>query len=525
MRSRRRATRSVHRTEQLLGVVADNATDAIIVTDFDLRPIYCNGVAGTLFGRSPHRMLNSGHSLKTFVPVRDAAAFERELRGLSSSGGASADVNRQRSRMGLRADGSEFHMHTSLAASGAGRRRLYTLFACACDCLNQPGCVLQARPDRGQPHDTPLTRVGHELRAPLNGILGFADLMRSDSEQLLLGRQLEWVTHIADAGRHMLSLIDDLLGLSFAGPAATPLSAQAVNLGEVMRFAIRLLALLAAERRLSVDVAAGLELHWVHADPRACRQIALNLLSNALKYDRPGGRVMCVAKADHEFVHLRIEDSGVGMSELQLSQLFEPGNRLGAEHSEVSGAGLGLVISRDLAAAMGGSLRASSEQGVGSEFVLSLPASAAEPAVRRVGAKAGQSGRDAQLQALYIEDDPISALLMESVLGLRPDWTLTVCTSAAAGRDYCLTHLPDLVLTDLNLPDLSGTEVIQQLRADPRTHGLRIVSVSGDCQAAAGADAHWQKPLDIGLVMRELADIGNRMGGDGGHRPPSRTRP
>jgi signal transduction histidine kinase len=222
-----------------------------------------------------------------------------------------------------------------------------------------------------------LSRVSHELRTPLNAILGFGELLALDE---LNESQRHSVEQIMAGGRHLLAVIEDLVDLSRVQAAKLELSARPVDVAAEITDAAALCAPLAAERSLGVGVEAGAERLWALADPRRLKQVLLNLISNAIKYNRPGGSLTLRASQDgDDFVAIDVNDSGIGMTEDQLACLFRPFERLDAAARGIEGDGLGLANSKALTEAMGGTLEVASTPGVGSLFRVRLPTAGAEP--------------------------------------------------------------------------------------------------------------------------------------------------
>jgi PAS domain S-box-containing protein len=218
-----------------------------------------------------------------------------------------------------------------------------------------------------------LSRVSHELRTPLNAILGFAQLI--EMEAGTPPHQRRWAQALLDSGRHLLELVNDVLDLSGAQSGQMAVDSAEVDLGLALRDAWRMVAAAAEARALrfgGVPVAEGAL--RVRADRRRLLQVLVNLLSNAVKYNRPGGRIALTAGAEGRQVCIAVADDGTGLAAEQVARLFIPFERLGAQHGGMPGTGLGLVLSRQLAEAMGGSLDAASTPGEGSVFTLRLPA-------------------------------------------------------------------------------------------------------------------------------------------------------
>jgi PAS domain S-box-containing protein len=355
-----------------------------------------------------------------------------------------------------------------------------------------------------------LSRMSHELRTPMNSILGFAQLL---DRAPLPPEHKKGVGHILKAGRHLLQLINEVLEIARIEAGRHSLSLEPVCVGTVMQEAVALVRPLAAQWRVDLD-----EGPWpccsvfVQADRQRLTQVLLNLLGNAIKYNRAGGRVRlgCETLADAAEPHrlvVRIEDTGRGIAGDRVDQLFTPFARLGAEQSEVEGTGLGLALSQRLTEAMGGSLVLESTGVEGSVFRLELP-TADSPLQRLEEAGVPAPGPDdvphAAARLLYIEDNLANLSLVETILLSRPNWRTMPALQGLVGVELAREHRPDLILLDLHLPDISGEEVLRRLRAEPRTTATPVVVITADATRttverlrAAGADAYLTKPLDI----------------------------
>ena len=361
-----------------------------------------------------------------------------------------------------------------------------------------------------------MSRISHELRTPLNAMLGFTQLLRGTQDDADPERRSRWLAHVEDAGRHLLALIDDVLELSRAEVGALKLASEAVDCAALVNAALPLVAGSAQERGVTLrrEAVEGV----VQADPVRLRQVLINLLSNAIKYNRPGGEVRVWSQVHGERVALHVADTGVGIAPDRLKHAFEPFNRLGAEASGVEGSGIGLAIVKVLVETMGGQVEAHSQLGQGSEFIVWLPSAAPGAAATMPGgmASGGSASGDAapapagvatappSARVLYIEDNPVNALLVREMLAHRPAVTLSVAEDGRSGIASALAQQPDLVLLDMQLPDIDGHAVLRALRADPRTAALRCVALSAnatpdDVAAAltAGCVDYWTKPIDF----------------------------
>ncbi|HWH74565.1 MAG TPA: CHASE domain-containing protein, partial [Methylibium sp.] len=357
-----------------------------------------------------------------------------------------------------------------------------------------------------------LSRMSHELRTPLNGMLGFAQLLDLDRETPLADRHHRWVGQIQQAGWHLLDMINDVLDLSRIESGTLQLQAEPLALEPLIVASMALVAPQAAQRRIELirGMADHAPLH-VMADATRVKQILTNLLSNAVKYNHEGGsvvigtRVAAPVADGPPMLELTVTDTGVGMTPLQLGQLFQPFNRLGRERSSTEGTGIGLVIARLLAERHGGSLDASSEAGRGSTFRLRLPLTTEVHAATEAGHlddidPAVYRSR----HVLYIEDNDINVEVMRGILAQRPQVRLEIATTGLDGLAAVRTAPPDLVLLDLGLPDIGGLTLLQHLKADQRTADIPVVIVSADAlpaqiQAArrAGAVRYLTKPVSV----------------------------
>ncbi|MBL8350384.1 MAG: PAS domain-containing protein [Burkholderiaceae bacterium] len=369
-----------------------------------------------------------------------------------------------------------------------------------------------------------MSRISHELRTPLNAVLGFVQLLRGPPGEgdaaLEAGKRQRWLAHIDEAGRHLLALIDDVLELSRAGAGEGQLSLQPLALAPFVEATLPLVAAEAQARGISIQ--AGALEGTVLADPVRLRQVLINLLSNAIKYNRPGGRVRLAARADGEWLALSVADTGLGIAPERLQHAFEPFNRLGAEATGIEGSGIGLAIVKVLVEHMGGRVAVRSEPGEGSEFTIVLPAAAAA-APASVGPTQGLPAaaeavppRPPQPPAcvLYIEDNPVNALLVRELLADRPAVRLELAETGRAGVQRARELAPALILLDMQLPDIDGLAVLQALRADPLTAAIRCVALSANAtpdvkQAAlaAGFADYWTKPFRFERFLQDLGAL------------------
>ena len=352
-----------------------------------------------------------------------------------------------------------------------------------------------------------LSRVSHELRTPLTSILGFGELL-SLSEQA--PQQREWAHSVMSAGRHLLAIINEVLDISRIESGHLALSVEPVPVEQLVRDVLELARPLAAAR--DVELRTGTlrgGKGYVLADNQRLRQVLLNLVSNGIKYNHAGGAVDIAVAERGPRLRVLVSDTGPGLSDEQLGRLFRPFERLGA--TGVEGTGLGLVLSRELAEAMGGELGVTSTPGEGSTFWVELDQ--AEP-VAFTTSDADETALvevrrySAARSVLYVEDLVANVTLVEQILRHRPDVTVLPAMLGGMALDLAKEHAPDLVLLDLHLPDIGGDEVLARLKGDPATRDIPVVVFSADATrrqteelVAAGAQDYLTKPIRVADLL------------------------
>ena len=361
-----------------------------------------------------------------------------------------------------------------------------------------------------------LARMSHELRTPLNAVLGFAHLLLTNGEgpgaQGDAQHRRQQLQHIQSAGQHLLGLINEVLDLSSLESGELLLQLRPVALGPLVTEVLPLVGSLALQR--GVTLTRGALSLAVMADAKRLRQVLINLLSNAIKYNRAGGSVHLDAEIDGSVAVLRVRDTGRGMSPEQIRHLYEPFNRLGADRDGIEGTGIGLAIVRAAVQHMGGSLQVSSEPGIGTCFEVRLAAAELPPDIADhapVRDSEALAQRPPAGRVLYIEDNPVNMLIVEELMLRRSDLQFHGAADGRSGVAQAQAVLPDLVLIDMQLPDIDGMAVLQRLREHPATAGLRCVALSanampGDIRSAldAGFADYWTKPLDFDAFGAEL---------------------
>ncbi len=387
--------------------------------------------------------------------------------------------------------------------------------------LQQAGALLAQRAEESQGASRAktefLSRVSHELRTPLNAILGFAQLLESDKTSLADRRA---VTQILAAGRHLLSLINELIDVSRIESGQMPLSPDGVPLAPLLDEVASMAAVIARQAGVVVERRHVDEQLSAVADRQRLMQVLLNLLSNAIKFNRPGGHVWLEARAQGDHVVVDVIDDGPGIPMELRSRLFQPFERLQAGTQEAEGSGLGLAIARLLARAMGGDLVLQPGEGSGCRFTVRLPAGGADDvdggrvapreAPSRIIAREGAVAV-AVRDVLLIEDNASNRALVEALVARRPAWRLHMATNAREAEERAAALRPGLILLDLHLPDGSGEALLATLRSPAARDRSRIVILTADALPetrervlAAGADDFLTKPLDVARFLAML---------------------
>lgn len=367
-----------------------------------------------------------------------------------------------------------------------------------------------------------LSSMSHELRSPLNAILGFAQLMDS-SVPLPSDNQKESIAQILQAGWHLLQLINEILDLAVIESGKVSLVPESVSLTEVLRECHTMMEPLALERHIQLTFNHISNPLFVHADRTRLKQIIINLLSNAIKYNQVNGTVIvnctiCTKCTDCAPGHTRmsIKDSGIGMSPEKLEQLYQPFNRLGQEGSTVVGTGIGLVVTRRLVELMKGSLGVASTVGVGTTFWCDfISATAPDHESSDASIKKDITPSIAhsiqQSHLLYIEDNPANMKLVEQLITRRPDIELLTAINGTIGVELARTAQPTVILMDINLPGISGIDALKILLKDPVTAHIPVIALSANAMPrdielgiAAGFFDYLTKPIRVNEFMDAL---------------------
>ena len=361
-----------------------------------------------------------------------------------------------------------------------------------------------------------LSSMSHELRTPLNAILGFAQLLESGSPPPTLSQKRN-LEQILKAGWYLLELINEVLDLALIESGKVTLSREPVSLAEVLLECRAMIEPQAQSRGIGMTFPSFALPRFVKADRTRVKQVLINLLFNAVKYNKPGGAVAVeCGPGTGDALRISVRDAGAGLTAEELAQLFQPFNRLGRSGGAEEGTGIGLVVTKRLVELMGGVIGVDSTPGVGSVFWIELHLSGAPqlaaPEVTdtaRVGMvlPAGTPLRT----LLYVEDNPANLELVEQLVARRTDLRLLSAADGELGIEFARACLPEVILMDINLPGLSGLDAMLVLRADPLTAHIPVIALSAnavphdvDKALAAGFFSYLTKPIKVGLFMDAL---------------------
>jgi len=361
-----------------------------------------------------------------------------------------------------------------------------------------------------------LSSMSHELRSPLNAILGFAQLINSDTPPPTPA-QTASIDQILHAGWYLLELINEILDLAQIESGKLALSREPTALADVMLECQAMIEPQGQKRGIRMTFPPRDIPHFVDADRTRLKQVLINLLSNAIKYNQPNGTVMVdYTMTTPSRIRVSVRDTGAGLPPDMLLQLFQPFNRLGQERSTEEGTGIGLVMSKRLVELMGGVIGVDSTVGLGSVFWfelnattepqlgmdMALPAATAPDRIR-IGAP--------KRTLLYVEDNPANMKLVEQLIARRPDMRLLSARDGNVGIELARTHQPEVILMDINLPGISGIEALKILREDPATAHIPVVALSANAMPRdvekglqAGFFRYLTKPIKVAEFMETL---------------------
>jgi len=364
-----------------------------------------------------------------------------------------------------------------------------------------------------------LSRMSHELRTPLNVILGYSQLLLDEVQYKLEPDVVNCLSKVEQSGLHLLKLINEVLDLSHVESGVLNMDLKSIDLDQIMQEAISMVSVLTGQKNIKLSYAAeDFNNINVQSDRLRLLQVLVNLLSNAIKYNRDQGKVIITGHSEDNVFIISIEDTGIGIPEDKQNKLFVAFDRLGAESSDIEGTGIGLPITKKLVEIMGGQLKLKSQLNKGSTFYVHLTLSLLEKSLDDIQKNNDsiylEGIEEGSHTILYIEDNEDNIRLVEKILCKYPSINLVTATDGITGLQLVASIQPDIILLDVQLPDLNGFGVLRQLRSNQETAAIPVLGVSAnampqdvDDALAAGFDNYITKPINIRIFLDALNDM------------------
>ena len=508
------AGQRLRRTEELFAFAVDGAGDGVWEWNVQADEITFAGQYASMLGISPG---NLPGSLTAWMALVHPDDYEHVKETLAKSAGGSIRTFNCEVRLYHRTEGYKWVLCRGTATDYRPDGKPLRIVAIHTDISDRKRAelaLITAREEAEKANRAKsdfLSSMSHELRTPLNSILGFAQLLEMD--ETLSEDNKDNVHEISRAGRHLLALINEVLDLAKIESENYTFSIEPVSVGPIVEDCLGLLNPVAKINNIRLD--HRLETcPAVLSDQTRLKQILLNILSNAIKYNRPGGSVeLSCGLSEDGLYQLRIIDTGAGIPEDRIDEMFEPFNRLGAEHSGIEGTGIGLAITRKLLELMNGRISVQSTLGKGSVFTIELPIAGIEEKAPAEHVKADQKPvYDGDMKTiLYIEDNVSNVKLFKPIMEQRRRFNVVTAHDPYLGLDLARSSKPDLICVDINLPGLSGYELLEILKFEDGLKDCPVIAVSANAMPKdirkgidAGFSDYITKPLDVSGLLHAV---------------------
>jgi len=519
------STREFGESEERFKILLNSTAEAIYGIDLDGNCTFTNKAciqllgytdSDQLLGKNMHDLIHYAHPDGSLMDVNDCLIFKAFIEG---------DGSHVDNEVLWRCDGTPFpaeYWSYPIHINGKIEGAVVTFF----DITERQQTLEKINQARSEAEPAPratravLSRMSHELRTPMNSILGFGQLLVI--EEKLSATQKKCIGHMLNSGKHLLNLINEVLDISRIESGHIELLPEPVLINSVIREMLESVQPQADARKIKFELINRSDIQLcVIADRQRLKQVLLNLLSNAVKYNREGGSViieyelMAETEAGTVPVRISITDTGIGIAPYNIPRLFTPFERIGAETTATEGTGLGLAVVKKLISAMNGAIGVASEPGTGSTFWIEFPMSMDHHKINRTVNNLiikDLNEINKQGTILYIEDNFSNIELVEQIIASqRLNITLISNIHGMETVQLAIKYQPDLILLDLNLPDIHGYDVLMLLQAEIKTREIPVVVISADAMPLqlakllkAGARNYLTKPLDVPAFLQEV---------------------
>jgi PAS domain S-box-containing protein len=520
---RRRIEAIAKTSAERLSSAVESIQDALAVFDAEDQLLLCNSAyrnlmmktaTGPLVGKSYESLLDAWLTDLVFANDEERARFRAERLANRREPTGTVDVRTR--------DGSSLRIIDRRTADGGIVKTIWDLTKDVevAEELRQAQILAEAGSSAKSEF---LSSMSHELRTPLNAILGFAQLLQRDKKEPLSVRHKDRVDQILKGGEHLLRLIDDILDLSRIEAGRVSISAESMSIADALETVRTTLEPMATRLGIHLEITAvEASIPMVYADRTRFAQILMNFGSNAIKYNRAGGRVSFRVTAPRaDAVRITVEDTGMGIPADKQDKLFQPFQRAGQETGPIEGTGIGLVITKRLAELMRGRIGFASTEGKGSEFWVEMPVHDAHGIAMPPTTPASLTLRfeaASKTTVLYVEDNPANVTFMQDLLGDFENIQLITAPTAEMGVEIARAKRPALVIMDINLPGMSGLDALQALQAWDETRTIPVIALTAaasDRDKKRGQEAgffrYLTKPVKVDELESALESLlGNR---------------